>query len=100
MYHYICLITSAIDILVHYVRSSFYYNNCLHIVQQYPHKEELLRNMMGLLGNVAEVEYLRIHLMQERYVTVFANLLRSNSDGIEVLHAFLFFSLTHYELSA
>lgn len=39
---------------------------------------------MGLLGNVAEVEYLRIHLMQERYVTVFANLLRSNSDGIEV----------------
>ncbi|XP_012224118.1 protein zer-1 homolog isoform X2 [Linepithema humile] len=53
-------------------------------VKQYPHKEELLRNMMGLLGNVAEVEYLRIHLMQERYVTVFANLLRSNSDGIEV----------------
>ncbi|XP_011694768.1 PREDICTED: protein zer-1 homolog [Wasmannia auropunctata] len=56
----------------------------LKCVQQYPHKEELLRNMMGLLGNVAEVEYLRIHLMQERYVTVFANLLRSNSDGIEV----------------
>lgn len=53
-------------------------------VKQYPHKEELLRNMMGLLGNVAEVEYLRIHLMQERYVTVFASLLRSNSDGIEV----------------
>ncbi|XP_071563847.1 protein zer-1 homolog [Temnothorax nylanderi] len=56
----------------------------LKCVQQYPHKEELLRNMMGLLGNVAEVEYLRIHLMQERYVAVFANLLRSNSDGIEV----------------
>ncbi|KAL6258863.1 protein zer-1 homolog isoform X2 [Pogonomyrmex barbatus] len=56
----------------------------LKCVQQYPHKEELLRNMMGLLGNVAEVEYLRIHLMQERYVTVFANLLRSNGDGIEV----------------
>lgn len=56
----------------------------LMCVKQYPHKEELLRNMMGLLGNVAEVEYLRIHLMQERYVTVFANLLRSNSDGIEV----------------
>jgi len=48
---------------------------------------------MGLLGNVAEVEYLRIHLMQERYVTVFANLLRSNSDGIEVSYyiSFLFF---------
>lgn len=46
---------------------------------------------MGLLGNVAEVEYLRIHLMQERYVTVFAKLLRSNNDGIEVPY-FSFFS--------
>jgi len=70
------------------------------IFQQYPHKEELLRNMMGLLGNVAEVEYLRIHLMQERYVTVFANLLRSNSDGIEVsTNLFFFFLRTHCELS-
>jgi len=47
---------------------------------------------MGLLGNVAEVEYLRIHLMQERYVTVFANLLRSNSDGIEVSYFLFLFS--------
>lgn len=47
---------------------------------------------MGLLGNVAEVEYLRIHLMQEQYVTVFANLLRSNSDGIEVSYPFPTFS--------
>lgn len=47
---------------------------------------------MGLLGNVAEVEYLRIHLMQEQYVTVFANLLRSNNDGIEVSYFFLFFA--------
>lgn len=50
---------------------------------------------MGLLGNVAEVEYLRIHLMQERYVTVFASLLRSNSDGIEVSYFFLSLSLIH-----
>jgi len=50
---------------------------------------------MGLLGNVAEVGYLRIHLMQERYVAVFANLLRSNSDGIEVNQSrtFFFFSI-------
>lgn len=48
---------------------------------------------MGLLGNVAEVEYLRIHLMQERYVTVFANLLRSNSDGIEVSYFPFSFSI-------
>jgi len=57
---------------------------------------------MGLLGNVAEVEYLRIHLMQERYVTVFANLLRSNSDGIEVsyfLFLFSFFLFIYCKLS-
>lgn len=46
---------------------------------------------MGLLGNVAEVDYLRVHLMQHRYVCVFANLLRSNSDGIEVLYFFKYF---------
>ncbi|XP_043505625.1 protein zer-1 homolog [Polistes fuscatus] len=56
----------------------------LKCVEQYPGKEELLRNMMGLLGNVAEVSYLRVHLMQHQYVCVFANLLCSNSDGIEV----------------
>ncbi|XP_015608501.1 protein zer-1 homolog isoform X2 [Cephus cinctus] len=56
----------------------------LGCVAAYPVKEELLRNMMGLLGNVAEVKYLRIHLMQQQYVTVFVNLLHSDSDGIEV----------------
>lgn len=40
--------------------------------------------MMGLLGNVAEVEYLRPHLMQQQYVSVFANLLGYDRDGIEV----------------
>lgn len=40
--------------------------------------------MMGLLGNVAEVENLRPRLMQERFIAVFADLLRSDSDGIEV----------------
>lgn len=39
---------------------------------------------MGLLGNVAEVDYLRVHLMQHQYVNVFEDLLLSDSDGIEV----------------
>jgi Zyg-11 protein homolog len=39
---------------------------------------------MGLLGNVAEVKNLRCRLMTTEYITVFANLLDSNSDGIEV----------------
>ncbi|XP_066603108.1 protein zer-1 homolog [Prorops nasuta] len=56
----------------------------LQCVQQYPRKEELMRNMMGLLGNVAEVDYLRKHLMEDRYIAVFASLLNSKSDGIEV----------------
>lgn len=59
-------------------------NLFLRCVKQYPSKEELLRNMMGLLGNVAEVDALRPHLMQQQYVSVFANLLRYDSDGIEV----------------
>ncbi|KAL0279693.1 UNVERIFIED_CONTAM: hypothetical protein PYX00_001192 [Menopon gallinae] len=47
-------------------------------------RDELLRSMMGLLGNVAEVEHLRPRLMSEQYITVFADLLEFLSDGIEV----------------
>jgi Zyg-11 protein homolog len=52
--------------------------------QCFPDKDELLRNMMGLLGNVAEVKRLRYRLMTPEYITVFSELLDSNSDGIEV----------------
>ncbi|CAG9781973.1 unnamed protein product [Diatraea saccharalis] len=54
---------------------------CLKI---FPDKEELLRNMMGLLGNVAEVAELRPQLMNKLFLTVFYDLLDSSSDGIEV----------------
>lgn len=40
--------------------------------------------MMGLLGNVAEVKELRPRLMTPEFITEFANLLDSSSDGIEV----------------
>lgn len=43
-----------------------------------------MRNMMGLLGNVAEVKSLRPRLMSGIYITVFTELLDSSSDGIEV----------------
>ncbi|XP_003702430.1 protein zer-1 homolog [Megachile rotundata] len=56
----------------------------LRCVEQYPQQEELLKNMMGLLGNVAEVEHLRVHLMQQQYMNVFVNLLLTVGDGIEV----------------
>ncbi|XP_049884638.1 protein zer-1 homolog [Pectinophora gossypiella] len=54
---------------------------CLKI---FPDKDELLRNMMGLLGNVAEVAELRPQLMDKLFLTVFYELLDSSSDGIEV----------------
>lgn len=40
--------------------------------------------MMGLVGNVAEVKHLRNRLMKSEFITVFSNLLDSDSDGIEV----------------
>lgn len=52
--------------------------------QKFPEKPELLRNMLGLLGNVAEVPDLRTRLMTTEFITVFAELLNSTSDGIEV----------------
>ena len=45
---------------------------------------DLLRNMMGLLGNVAEVKELRCRLMQPNFIKTFKRLLESESDGIEV----------------
>lgn len=50
----------------------------------FANKEELLRNMMGLLGNVAEVKSLRPRLMTDTFVAVFSELLDSYCDGIEV----------------
>ncbi|XP_071548174.1 protein zer-1 homolog isoform X2 [Panulirus ornatus] len=58
-----------------------YFQKCL---KEFPDKPELLRNMMGLLGNVAEVKDLRSRLMTPELLTTFAELLDSNSDGIEV----------------
>ena len=56
----------------------------LECKDEFPNKETLLRNMMGLLGNVAEVPYLRPKLMTTPFVTEFAKLLGSRLDGIEV----------------
>ncbi|CAH0547370.1 unnamed protein product [Brassicogethes aeneus] len=56
----------------------------LSCLEKFPDKEELLRNMMGLLGNVAEVQELRHYLLTSEYLEVFSNLLDSRSDGIEV----------------
>ncbi|XP_034839387.1 protein zer-1 homolog [Maniola hyperantus] len=58
-----------------------YFLDCL---KNFPDKEELLRNMMGLLGNVAEVVALRPQLMNKLFLNVFNQLLDSSSDGIEV----------------
>lgn len=57
---------------------------CVLGLQTFPDREELLRNMMGLLGNVAEVKELRHRLMTQEFIKVFKDLLSSSSDGIEV----------------
>lgn len=58
-------------------------------LQRFNDREELLRNMMGLVGNVAEVKRLRNRLMKTEFITVFAELLDSSSDGIEVRAIFI-----------
>lgn len=40
-------------------------------VQEFPDKQELHRNMLGLLGNVAEVKALRPQLLTPQFITVF-----------------------------
>jgi len=52
--------------------------------RRFPEKADLLRNMMGLLGNVAEVPQLRSRLMTKEFVEEFDFLLDSCRDGIEV----------------
>ncbi|XP_058015288.1 protein zer-1 homolog [Ahaetulla prasina] len=56
----------------------------LECLKEFPNKQELHRNMLGLLGNVAEVQALRPQLMTSQFITVFSNLLDSEADGIEV----------------
>ncbi|EAT46505.1 AAEL002358-PA [Aedes aegypti] len=63
-------------------RGMEYFLGCLKL---FPEKDDLLRNMMGLLGNVAEVKDLRPRLMTPEFITEFADLLDSSSDGIEAL---------------
>jgi len=56
----------------------------LQCLQKFHNQPELLRNMMGLLGNVAEVKELRSSLMTEAFIQVFYDLLNSKQDNIEV----------------
>ncbi|KAL0965135.1 hypothetical protein UPYG_G00277240 [Umbra pygmaea] len=56
----------------------------LDCLKEFPDKQELHRNMLGLLGNVAEVKALRPQLLTPQFISVFSNLLDSKADGIEV----------------
>lgn len=40
-------------------------------LQEFPDKQELHRNMLGLLGNVAEVRALRPQLLTPQFIFVF-----------------------------
>lgn len=56
----------------------------LQCKEAFPDKMDLLRNMMGLLGNIAEVKACRRRLMSGPFVAEFSFLLDSGKDGIEV----------------
>ncbi|KAL3083782.1 hypothetical protein niasHT_036775 [Heterodera trifolii] len=51
---------------------------------KFPGQMELVRNMMGLIGNIAEVFDLRDQLMIDDYLKIFCTLLDNLSDGIEI----------------
>uniref|UniRef100_A0A6G1SBP8 Protein zer-1 n=1 Tax=Aceria tosichella TaxID=561515 RepID=A0A6G1SBP8_9ACAR len=52
-------------------------------MDKFSSNKEVLRNIMGLLGNVAECNELRKNFMQARYIKRFESLLSSSIDGIE-----------------
>lgn len=52
-------------------------------MDKFSSNKEVLRNIMGLLGNVAECKELRKEFMQARYIKRFESLLSSPIDGIE-----------------
>ena len=52
----------------------------------FPAKADLLQNMTGLLGNVAEVPQLRPRLMTKEFVEEVADLLVPRQEGMEVSH--------------
>merc|ERR1712223_241817 len=56
----------------------------LRCKKEFQYSHTLLRNMVGMLGNVAEVKSLRPQLMNEAFITEFAMFLESDIDGIEV----------------
>ncbi|CAL2035121.1 hypothetical protein CAEBREN_26163 [Caenorhabditis brenneri] len=47
-------------------------------------ERELVRNMMGLIGNIAEVDSLRPQLMKDDYVKIFCALLATQEESIEI----------------
>ena len=53
-------------------------------LRYFPDSLELHRNMMGLMGNVAEVADLRPYLMSEEYIRLFMSLLHTDPNWLEV----------------
>lgn len=57
------------------------FKKCYH---QFPERNELHRNMAGLLGNISEVDYLRKHLATEDLIHIFCALALVPDSGVEV----------------
>uniref|UniRef100_A0A0N4ZUZ5 Zyg eleven-related protein 1 n=1 Tax=Parastrongyloides trichosuri TaxID=131310 RepID=A0A0N4ZUZ5_PARTI len=50
--------------------------------KQFSSETEVVRNMMGLIGNIAEVKSLRHYMMKDEYIDIFCSLLETMQDGI------------------
>lgn len=83
-------------LFIHFLLALKLYWNAF--LQCFSDKDELLRNMMGLVGNVAEVKRLRWRLMKTEFISVFTDLLDSHSEGIEVIKSSSHnFSVPHFQ---
>lgn len=51
---------------------------------EFPGRNELHRNMAGLLGNISEVDYLRVHLAKDDLINIYCALALVPDSGVEV----------------
>ncbi|XP_052224131.1 protein zer-1 homolog [Dreissena polymorpha] len=73
-----------VEVMCTFIQTKLKNKVCDELLKGFSDKGELLRNMMDLMANIAEVQKLWQNLMNEEYVTVFTIFLESKKDGIEV----------------
>lgn len=66
-----CTVHHSYDNDIVIVVAAVYIHTWMYDVQKFKADgDDLLRNMMGLLGNVAEVQFLRSHFMNPQFISI------------------------------